>query len=148
MGELIPQEIVEQKIFVIRGHKVMLDKDLAVLYGVETRNLNKAVTRNLERFPEDFMFQLTAEKVKNLMFQNGTSSWGGTRKMPRSSGDIILKFQGQIASPLDRLGARNDRRMTKIGIYEDASRADGKILGVIPLTLVLSLKGRGDENRY
>jgi hypothetical protein len=79
----IPEEIVMNKIFLIRGMKVMMDKDLAELYQVQTRNLNKAVNRNLKRFPgEDFMFQLTEEESKNLMFQNGTSSWGGTRKLP------------------------------------------------------------------
>lgn len=62
----------------------MLDKDLAQLYEVTTGNLNKAVTRNLSRFPEDFMFQLTKEEFKSLIFQNGTSSWGGTRKLPRA----------------------------------------------------------------
>ena len=81
---LIPQEIVESKIFIFRDKKVMLDKDLANLYGVGTRDLNKAVTRNLDRFPEDFMFQLTKNEVQNLMFQFGTSSWGGTRKLPRA----------------------------------------------------------------
>ena len=60
----------------------MLDRDLALLYNVMTRNLNKAVSRNLMRFPKDFMFQLTQKEFKNLMFQIGTSSWGGTRKMP------------------------------------------------------------------
>jgi hypothetical protein len=60
----------------------MLDKDLAELYQVETRYLNKAVSRNIKRFPEDFMFQLSDEEFKNLMFQFGTSSWGGTRKAP------------------------------------------------------------------
>ena len=60
----------------------MLDKDLAGLYNVQTRDLNKAVKRNIKRFPDDFMFQLTPEEFKNLKFQNGTSSWGGTRKMP------------------------------------------------------------------
>ncbi|WP_216849010.1 ORF6N domain-containing protein [Pedobacter sp. L105] len=80
---LIPAEIVMNKIFLIRGMKVMLDKDLAELYQVQTRNLNQAVNRNLKRFPEeDFMFQLTDDEFKNLMFQNGTSSWGGTRKLP------------------------------------------------------------------
>ncbi|TSD66376.1 ORF6N domain-containing protein [Inquilinus sp. KBS0705] len=78
----IPDEIVMNKIYYIRGYKVMLDKDLAELYNVETRNLNKAVNRNLKRFPSDFMFQLTPEEFKNLMFQNGTSSWGGNRKAP------------------------------------------------------------------
>lgn len=76
-------QIVE-KIYYIRGLKVMLDKDLAEMYGVDTRNLNKAVKRNLQRFPEDFMFQLSKEEFENLMFQIGTSSstWGGTRKLP------------------------------------------------------------------
>jgi len=60
----------------------MLDKDLAELYNVATRDLNKAVKRNLKRFPDDFMFQLNDDEFKNLMFQNGTSSWGGSRKSP------------------------------------------------------------------
>ena len=81
---MIPIEVIERKIYVIRGIKIMFDKDLAELYGVTTGNLNKAVTRNLERFPEDFMFQLTGDEFKNLIFQNGTSSWGGTRKSPRA----------------------------------------------------------------
>lgn len=70
----------------IRGQKVMLDRDLAELYQVATGNLNKAVQRNIRRFPEDFMFQLTKEEFDglkaNLIFQNGTSNWGGTRKLP------------------------------------------------------------------
>jgi len=83
MSEIIPQEIIEKKIFLIRGHKVMLDKDLATLYGVTTGNLNKAVSRNIDRFPDDFMIQLTDEEFKNLIFQFGISSWGGTRKLSR-----------------------------------------------------------------
>lgn len=75
----IADEAVISKIYLIRGQKVMLDKDLAELYGVTTGNLNKAVKRNLLRFPVDFMFQLTEKEFKNLIFQNGTSSWGGTR---------------------------------------------------------------------
>ena len=82
MNEAIPQEIIEQKIFLIRGQKVMLDRDLALLYDVETKILNKAVRRNIERFPSDFMFQLTRDEFDNLKFQFGTSSWGGTRKLP------------------------------------------------------------------
>jgi hypothetical protein len=78
----IPNEVIMNQIYYIRGHKVMLDKDLANLYQVTTGNLNKAVQRNLKRFPEDFMFQLTQEEFKNLKFQNGISSWGGTRKLP------------------------------------------------------------------
>jgi hypothetical protein len=74
-------EIVE-KIYVVRGMKVMLDKDLAEMYGVETRVLNQAVRRNLSRFPFDFMFRLTEDEFKNLISQNVISSWGGIRKMP------------------------------------------------------------------
>jgi hypothetical protein len=66
MKELIPVEIIEKKIYLIRGHKVMLDRDLAELYGVETRVLNQAVRRNIDRFPEDFMFALTREEIMNL----------------------------------------------------------------------------------
>lgn len=74
---------VERAIRIIRGDKVILDADLAELYGVETKNLVKAVTRNPERFPEDFMFQLTNQEFKDLRFQSGTSSqWGGRRTPP------------------------------------------------------------------
>jgi hypothetical protein len=81
-SEIIPHEVIENKILLIRGKKVMLDKDLAILYAVTTGNLNKAVGRNLDRFPDDFMFQLTKEELKNLIFHFGTSSWGGVRKLP------------------------------------------------------------------
>ena len=73
-------QIIQNKIYEIRGQRVMLDRDLAELYGVTTGNLNKAVKRNIERFPERFMFQLTEHEF--LRFQNGISSWGGTRKLP------------------------------------------------------------------
>jgi len=78
----VADEVLMSKIYVFRGHKVMLDRDLAELYGVTTGNLNKAVKRNLKRFPEDFMFQLDETEFKNLIFQFGISSWGGTRKLP------------------------------------------------------------------
>ncbi len=76
----IADEVVMNQIYYVRGHKVMLDRDLATLYGVTTGNLNKAVYRNIKRFPNDFMFRLSDEEFKNLIFQFGTSSWGGTRK--------------------------------------------------------------------
>jgi hypothetical protein len=75
-------ESIERRIYLIRGEKVMLDVELATLYGVATKNLNKAVRRNLARFPGDFMFQLTEEEVENLRFQFGTSRWGGRRYRP------------------------------------------------------------------
>jgi len=80
--EVIPIERIARAILVIPGEKVMLDSDLAALYGVTTGNLNKAVKRNAERFPTDFMFQLDAEEVANLKFQFGISSWGGRRRLP------------------------------------------------------------------
>ena len=83
MNEL---QVIQNKIYEIRGQKVMLDRDLAELYQVSTSNLNKAVKRNIKRFPADFMFQLTKHEFdelrENLIFQNGTSNWGGTRKLP------------------------------------------------------------------
>ena len=79
----IPPEIIERRILLVRGQKVMLDADLAELYEVETKELNRAVRRNLERFPEDFMFQLSVEEFGNLRFQSVTSSsWGGRRFRP------------------------------------------------------------------
>ena len=78
----IPNEIIENKIYFIRNKKVMLDSDLAELYRVSTGNLNKAVKRNIKRFPEDFMFRLSEKEFENLKFQFGTSSWGGRRTLP------------------------------------------------------------------
>jgi len=72
----VSSEVIEQKIFLVRGHKVMLDRDLAELYGVMTKNLNKAVRRNIERFPEDFMLELTKEEHQILRFQFGTLEQG------------------------------------------------------------------------
>lgn len=79
---LLPIERITRSILLIRGQRVILDSDLAELYGVETRRLNEQVRRNLNRFPGDFMFQLTREEFKNLKSQIATSSWGGRRKPP------------------------------------------------------------------
>ncbi len=67
MKELLPLELIEKKIYLVRGQKVMLDRDLAELYGVETRALNQAVRRNIDRFPADFMFSLNREEIRNLL---------------------------------------------------------------------------------
>jgi hypothetical protein len=79
--QIVPVELIERKIYLIRGSKVMLDSDLAELYQVPTKRLNEAVRRNVRRFPPDFMFQLTAEELENLRSQNATSSLrhGGRR---------------------------------------------------------------------
>ncbi len=79
---IIPSERIVSKIYIVRNKKVMMDKDLAELYGVTTGNLNLAVKRNIKRFPEDFMFRLNKIEFKNLILQIETSSWGGTRKLP------------------------------------------------------------------
>lgn len=85
---IIPQEI-QNLIYTIRGRQVMLDSDLATLYGVETKNLNRAVKRNIERFPLSFCFQLTADEAENLRCQIGTSSlnYGGRRYLPYAFGE-------------------------------------------------------------
>jgi len=81
-GNLVPAEFVERRILSIRGQKVIIDADLAKLYGVETKVLNQAIRRNSARFPEDFAFRLTAEEFANLRSQSVTSSWGGRRYPP------------------------------------------------------------------
>jgi hypothetical protein len=79
---LIPDDIITSKIYWIREQKIMLDKDLAELYAVETKQLKRQVRRNRERFPEDFMFELNQQEFDNLRSQFGTSNWGGTRYVP------------------------------------------------------------------
>ena len=79
---LVDERKILNQIFVLRGKKVMLDENLAALYGVETRRLNEQVKRNLKRFPKDFMFSITKTEYANLKSQNATSSWGGRRKLP------------------------------------------------------------------
>jgi len=82
MANIVSVEIIASKIFEVRGRRVMLDKDLAILYGVTVKVLNQAVKRNLKRFPDDFMYQLTIQEVRNLKSQFVTSRWGGVRKPP------------------------------------------------------------------
>ena len=105
---LIPQKRIEQSILLIRGQKVLLDKDLAEMYGVKTRDLNKAVQRNRDRFPMDFMFQLTQEEFKNLMFHFGTSRWGGTRKLPSAFTELGVAMLSSVL---------NSKRAVKMSIF-------------------------------
>ena len=89
---------IQKLIFEIRGTKVILDRDIAKLYGVTTGNLNKAVKRNIARFPERFMFQLTEEEF--LLFQNGISSWGGTRTPPYAFTELgVAMLSAVLHSP-------------------------------------------------
>ncbi|MET3609417.1 hypothetical protein ABIC74_003288 [Mucilaginibacter rubeus] len=78
----VSDDIIMTKIYYIRDQKVMLDSDLAELYGVETRRLNEQVTRNMDRFPDDFMFRLNESEFESLMSQIATSKRGGRRKLP------------------------------------------------------------------
>ena len=89
-GQLPDAIDIRPMIRVIRGLYVLLDSDLSALYGVETRRLNEQVKRNITRFPEDFMFQLSKAELDNLMSQNATSSWGGTRKLPYAFANIRI----------------------------------------------------------
>ena len=79
---LVAEQKILNTIYAIRGEKVMLDQDLAEMYSVETKQLKRQVKRNIERFPKDFMFELTPEEFENLRSQIGTSSWGGNRLAP------------------------------------------------------------------
>ena len=78
----ITEQLIVDRVLLIRGIKVMLDKDLAEMYGVEVKRLNEQVKRNHTRFPQDFMFQVSMDEWINLKSQNATSSWGGNRKLP------------------------------------------------------------------
>src|SRR5438445_12167857 len=84
MSKLVPTEPIERRILLMRGQKVMLDVDLANLYGVTVGRLNEAVKRNSKRFPRDFMFQLSLQELRNLKSQIAISSsrWGGRRHQP------------------------------------------------------------------
>jgi ORF6N domain len=82
LSVLTTTDFIATKILFLRGEKVLLDADLAMLYGVETKRLKEAVKRNIDRFPDDFMFQLTTEEWQNLRSQFASSSWGGTRYPP------------------------------------------------------------------
>ena len=82
MTNAISVDVIAAKVLLIRGKRVMLDRELAKLYEVDTNQLTRQVNRNIERFPEDFMFQLTRGEFQNLICHFGTSSWGGTRKLP------------------------------------------------------------------
>lgn len=81
---LVAEQKILNRIYVVRGQKVMIDEDLAEMYNVETRRLNEQVKRNIKRFPKDFMFALNQKEFENLKSQNATSSWGGRRKLPNA----------------------------------------------------------------
>src|SRR5436309_1918012 len=135
--EIIPIERVVQSIRWIRGQKVLLDSDLALLYGVTTGNLNKAVKRNADRFPYDFMFQLKPEELTNLKFQFGISSWGGRRR----SRPYVFTEQGiaMLSSVL------NSERAIKVNIA--IMRAFVKLRGALETNRELAQKFSELEQR-
>ncbi len=97
----VKDDVIIQKIHFLRGQRVMLDKDLAALYKVDTKRLNEQVRRNIDRFPKDFMFQLTSKEFSNLKSQNATSSWGGIRKLPYAFSEHgILMLSGVLNSSI------------------------------------------------
>jgi hypothetical protein len=98
---VLPDETVMNKIYVIRGQKIMLDKDLAEMYGIETKVLKQAVKRNAERFPIDFMFILTQKEFQHLRSQFVTSSWGGLRYLPTAFTEQgVSMLSGVLNSPI------------------------------------------------
>ena len=119
-GTIVPLGEIEQAILLIRGQRVMIDRDLARLYEVSTRDLNRAGARNIDRFPPDFMFQLHRDEAGNLMFHFGTSSWGGIRKLPRAFTEqgvamlssVLRKLKRSLGEwyPRSRGKVRRDRR--------------------------------------
>ena len=99
VADIVPIQQIASRIFKIRDHRVMLDRDLAVLYGVETRNLKRQVNRHRDRFPEDFAFELTRKEFGDLRSQIGTSSWGGSRYLPYAfTRDGILMLSSVLSS--------------------------------------------------
>ncbi len=107
MSNIVSMETIVSKIYMIRGLKVMLDRDLAELYGVETKQLKRAVRRNIDRFPSDFMFDLTRDEFTNLRSHIGTSSWGGERYVP-------MAFTEQGVAMLS--GVLNSKRAIQVNI--------------------------------
>lgn len=136
---IIPAERIERSILLIRGHKVILDKNLATLYGVTTFNLNKAVKRNPKRFPPDFMFRLTPAEFKTLIFQTGISKKGrgGTRYCPYA-------FTEQGVAMLSSV--LNSERAILVNI--EIMRAFAKLRQIFSTHKELAGKLREMENKY
>ena len=123
---IVDEQSLRDKIYVIRGQQVMLDSDLAEIYGYETRYLNLQVRHNLNRFPEDFMFQLTKEEYENLMLKNSTSNHGGRRKPP-------MKIYHCGASSKD--AGKKITTITRITDIDDYKNTIQNLLGNPPLIL-------------
>ena len=134
---LVEYEIVVSKIAVVRGQRVMFAKDLAVLYGVETRVLMQAVQRNIDRFPQDFLFQLNDQEFTNLKSQFVTSSWGGIRKLP-------FAFSEQGVAMLSSV-LRSPRA---VAVNIEIMRAFVRMRGLIDSNKVLAKQVADLEKKY
>jgi len=132
-----PTELIASKIYLIRGQKIMLDRDLAELYGVETAQLKRAVRRNRERFPDDFMFELSISELDDLRCQFGTSKWGGTRYKP-------FAFTEQGVAMLS--GVLKSERAIKVNVQ--IMRTFTKLRNMLSSHKDLKLKIEDMEKRY
>ena len=142
MKSLIPMEIIEQKIFLIRGQKVMLDRDLAQLYGVETRVLNQAVRRNIDRFPADFMVSLTRDEIMRIsqFVISSTQIRNETLKFAKS----VLAFTEQGVAMLSTV--LNSKRAIEVNIL--IMRAFVKLREMIASNKELAKKLDELEKKY
>lgn len=116
VGMIIDAKAIKEKIYNIRNQKVMLDVDLAEIYGYSTRAFNQQVKNNIEKFDNDFMFKLTADEFKNLMSKNSTSSWGGRRKLPYAFTEqgiymLMTVLRGELATMQSKALIRTFKQM-------------------------------------
>ena len=139
---------IEQRIFVIRGQRVMLDRDLAQLYGVETKRLNEAVKRNIKRFPQNFMFQLTNEEFINLKSQFATSSWGGTRKLPFAFTEHGVTMLASVLNSDKAIGISIKIVETFIALRQYAMLQNQRNTEVEELRKILMLHIDNTDNRF
>ncbi len=148
-------QLIKSKIIALRGQRVMLDFDLAELYEVETRELNQSVKRNARRFPEDFMFQLTWEEMKNLISQIVISSWGGNRKRPFAFTEqgvamlsAVLKSDKAIDTNIAIMRAFVAIRRFSLTFDELAAKVMEHDKGMADVNEVLRWLGEENQARY
>jgi hypothetical protein len=140
--ELIPVEIIERKIYLIRGHKVMIDRDLAELYDVETRVLNQAVRRNVERFPEDFMFSLSREEIMRI--SQIVISSGHSENAPLKFSKNVMVFTEQGVAMLS--GVLHSTRAVQVNIA--IMRTFVKLREMLASNMELARKLNDLEKKY
>ena len=143
---LIPDVLIMKKSYLFQGSKVMLDRDLADHYEIETKQLKRAVRRNISRFPDDFMFELSPEEFNNLRSQFGTSSWGGVRYAPLAfteHGFIILASVLNSKRAKHQQMEQQDRKRVVFKRKEKIKRSLGRKRKDSPLKLKEVLCGRG-----